>query len=608
MGSTWDLGARHVVSELKVKLTSWVGMAPKKNRKQPQDSMVEEPVEDRVAPLESIGEEEPKPRDDQDEPKSEEEQRSSVLFTQEQLEVLLKMGRPDFGELVAVLKTGAAKGERFQPAKPGNFDGAHDRKVMDAWLTKMDNYIHAAKVGRHSAMELAQSYLKGYAATWWRTVKLEEGKNNGYMWEFFKERIELEFIPRNSDYISRCKLRDLVNATNENLRQYVRAYSEFMLEIRHMHELDRVCQFVMGLPTWAKRKLEESWPASLSEAITKVENFSDVGRSDKFGFKKDNKFFHKKPRHEGEWNRGQGSPTKEKPKQFQGSGSKPKGNFVKKGVPFKGSQTKGDFGAKPKGTCFNCNEVGHYSKDCPKSKTGVGSSKVLALNANLAQLERDRLIFLKGKIAKWDILCLLDTGDSHNFITRESAERMELHLEELKAPIEVHFVDGVPHPTTSQTKGVPLQLENWRGKVDLMVSTLGGMDCILGMEFITQNNVLIEWVVTLLPMTCFCWWCTIGHGGRISCISCIDSRDRSTKLCAIMSSISTPFTIDGIRIYPGSLEISFSSIVIMGPASLLIYESAASISNTSSSLLAIMVRALVFRNCSCKSGNCTLIA
>jgi hypothetical protein len=46
----------------------------------------------------------------------------------------------------------------------------------------------------------------------------------------------------------------------------------------------------MGLPTWAKRKLEESWPASLSEAITKVENFSDVGQSDKSGFKKDNKF------------------------------------------------------------------------------------------------------------------------------------------------------------------------------------------------------------------------------------------------------------------------------------------------------------------------------
>jgi hypothetical protein len=69
---------------------------------------------------------------------------------------------------------------------------------------------------------------------------------------------------------------------------------------------------------------------------------------------------------------------------------------------------------------------------------------------------------------------------------------MELHLEELKAPIEVHFANGVPHPTTLQAKGMPLQLGNWRGKVDLLVSTLGGMECILGMEFITQNNVLIE--------------------------------------------------------------------------------------------------------------------
>jgi hypothetical protein len=133
---------------------------------------------------------------------------------------------------------------------------------------------------------------------------------------------------------------------------------------------------------------------------------------------------------------------------------------VKKGAPFKPSQQKGDVGGKPKGACFNYNEVGHYSKDCPESKSGNGGSKVIALNANLAQAECNRLIFLKGKIAKWDVLCLLDTGASHNFITRESVERMELRLEELKVPIEVHFTDGVPHPTTLQAKEVPLQLRN----------------------------------------------------------------------------------------------------------------------------------------------------
>jgi hypothetical protein len=67
----------------------------------------------------------------------------------------------------------------------------------------------------------------------------------------------------------------------------------------------------MGLLTWAKRKLEENSP---SEAIMKVEGFSDVGRGEKSGFKKDNKLFHKKSCHEGEWSRRHESLKKEKPK------------------------------------------------------------------------------------------------------------------------------------------------------------------------------------------------------------------------------------------------------------------------------------------------------
>jgi hypothetical protein len=108
-------------------------------------------------------------------------------------------------------------------------------------------------------------------------VRQEEGKTHGYTWEFFKERIELEFIPKNYHYISRCKLRDLVNAMNNNLRQYVKVYFELMLEIRNVHELNRVCHFVMGFPTWVKCKLEENWFASLFEAIMKVEDFLGVG-------------------------------------------------------------------------------------------------------------------------------------------------------------------------------------------------------------------------------------------------------------------------------------------------------------------------------------------
>jgi hypothetical protein len=123
--------------------------------------MLEEPIKDWIVLSESIGEEEPRTREDQDEPESEEEQRSLALFTQEQLEVLLKMNRPNFSELVAALKGRASKDARFQLAKPGNFDGAPNWKVVDAWLVEMEDYLHAVKVGRHSAVELAPSYLKG---------------------------------------------------------------------------------------------------------------------------------------------------------------------------------------------------------------------------------------------------------------------------------------------------------------------------------------------------------------------------------------------------------------------------------------------------------------
>jgi len=64
------------------------------------------------------------------------------------MEVLLKMNRPDFNELVTAFKGGASKDVKFQLAKPKNFDGARDRKVVDSWLVEMEDYLHAAKVGR----------------------------------------------------------------------------------------------------------------------------------------------------------------------------------------------------------------------------------------------------------------------------------------------------------------------------------------------------------------------------------------------------------------------------------------------------------------------------
>jgi len=64
------------------------------------------------------------------------------------------MNKPDFTKLVAAFKGGSPKGVGFQLVKIGNFDGIRDQKVINAWLVEMEDYIHVAKVGQHSAVEL----------------------------------------------------------------------------------------------------------------------------------------------------------------------------------------------------------------------------------------------------------------------------------------------------------------------------------------------------------------------------------------------------------------------------------------------------------------------
>jgi hypothetical protein len=80
-------------------------MAPKKSHKPLQGTMVEKPTQDPEVPLEFVGKEHEDSEDrevqmEQDDHGNEEEQISTVLFTQEQLEVLFKMNKPDFSELV----------------------------------------------------------------------------------------------------------------------------------------------------------------------------------------------------------------------------------------------------------------------------------------------------------------------------------------------------------------------------------------------------------------------------------------------------------------------------------------------------------------------------
>ncbi len=279
------------------------------------------------------------------------------------------MNRPDFSELVAALKGGSSKNARFQPDKLGNFDGARDQKVVDVWLVEMEDYLHAAKVGRHSAVELAQSYLKGYAATCWRTVKQEEGKNHGYTWDFFNERIESKFVPRNLEVqtLRPCEC--------------------------HKWQLAAICEGLFRIHAW------DSTHAWTGLRVPICDGASNLGQAEAWG---ELALLTIQSHHESRrllrcgsgWKiqvqKGQQilsqetapwggmEPRARKPKKGEAQTIprlhvQTQGRFCEERGSFQSEPTQGRCWVKPKGACFNCNEVEHYSKDYPKSKTGNGA-------------------------------------------------------------------------------------------------------------------------------------------------------------------------------------------------------------------------------------------
>jgi hypothetical protein len=106
-----------------------------------QKTLVEEPTKDLDIPFEEEQKDSKneKIHDICGDHENEEEQPTMILFIPEQLEVLLKMNRFDFTELVVALNGGSSKSVGFKLAKPGNFDEIRDWKVVDAWLAEMED-------------------------------------------------------------------------------------------------------------------------------------------------------------------------------------------------------------------------------------------------------------------------------------------------------------------------------------------------------------------------------------------------------------------------------------------------------------------------------------
>ena len=83
---------------------------------------------------------------------------------------------------------------------------------------------------------------------------------------------------------------------------------------------------------------------------------------------------------------------------------------------------------------------------------------------------------------------LVDSGPTHNFISKQEACLLELKIE--KDTCKMKAVNFEALPIVGVSKRVSLKLSEWRGDVDFFMVRMDDFNVVLDMELLLQHKVI----------------------------------------------------------------------------------------------------------------------
>jgi hypothetical protein len=95
--------------------------------------------------------------------------------------------------------------------------------------------------------------------------------------------------------------------------------------------------------------------------------------------------------------------------------------------------------------CFNCEELGHFSKDYKKIKQDWSQGGFIA-KANVAKLGPNSTM-LRFNVGTNGLLCLLDSRATHLFVNPSAVARFKWVVTKVAKPIRVRLAQGITTPT-----------------------------------------------------------------------------------------------------------------------------------------------------------------
>ncbi|KAJ8765745.1 hypothetical protein K2173_014867 [Erythroxylum novogranatense] len=317
---------------------------------------------------------------------------------------------------------------------------------------------------------LASYHLQGEANQWWRWLQRtyqEEGKD--VSWDIFVEELWSRFGPTDCEDFdeSLSKIRQ-----TGPLREYQREFERLGNKVKGWTQKALVGTFMGGLKTEISDGIRMFKPKTLKEAINYARMRDEQLQRQKKtvrGFSQSNTL----------------SPTKDR------------ATTPVKRLSWEEMQKR-----RSAGLCFNCDAKFTPGHRCPKPQLLLldGGAEdgdeedepEISLHA-LTGWSNAQTMRVLVKIGSTEMIVLIDSGSTHNFINGKLAESLKFPATQIQ-PNKVKVANGGHLQCNGKFENVPIMIQGISFTVTLYSLPIMGLDMVLGIQWLQQlGDVNCNW-------------------------------------------------------------------------------------------------------------------